>query len=917
MSATGDQCRSLSKVDTNVQDVQIEPPAPQISVRRSQRVSRPPEIFTPSLFYLLLTDSGEPESFEEAMQDETHKQWEHGMDEEMDSLEQNQTWDLVKFSSKVKGTLQNKWVYRIKEEEGGQKRYKARLVVKGFTQKAGIEFGEIFSPVVKMTSIHIVLSLVAIEYLHLEQLDVKMTFLHGDLEEEIYMQQSLGYEVKGKEKLVCKLKKSLYGLKQTPRQWYMRFDSFMHEHGYMRCESDHCVYFKKLENGSYIILLLYVDDMFIAGSSMQDIVELKEKLAHTFAMKDLGAAKKILGMQIHRDRKNMKLYLSLEHYINKVLERPDIAQAVGVVSRFMANLGKEHWKAVQWILRCFSSRRSKTFLQQRSSYFALDGKKDYEAILALGRGAFLQDGARPSCNNDPLTFALDGKKDYEAILALGRGDDVDDETVGEHDGVESKVETRDDVDCEVDDIDEETLGAYGDWVVMGDDESDNGDTKHGEEVGIVAVCKVIGLVVVGGSSPKFWYLSLAMHSMREIMPATGPKKKNGMYNTMCRMIEIGKISNALKVSLQSQTSPSSLEEVLNGVAEEKRRMLPDLTEEQQYLAKVMHLHELSAQLHDDQSVVWISWQLDWFSRKASDPEVFLNLSVLLPKVRFLGDLMPRVGFLGDLTPMTSFLGELMPKASFLGDLMPREECWGERLQTETGASEISENALKDFEINARFHTSEVLHEYPHDRNAFTQGLEYSGNGTLYESTGLNGRSSVREVHLQTGKVQRLHRMKDADFGEGLTLLAERLFQLTWLTNVGYMYDQFNFSKMKSFRHPMKDGWGLANDGKNLFGSDGSSTMYCLEPVTFREKYRVTVKYEGLEVLHLNELEYINGEVWANVWQSDCIARISPKDGTVLGWLLLHKLRKSLISSGYKSLDVLNGIAWDKKKGRLF
>jgi hypothetical protein len=123
---------------------------------------------------------------------------------------------LVQFPA-GKRALQNKWVYKLKEEDGGKKWYKARLVVKGFAQKKGIYFDEIFSPVVKMTSIRTILSLVAIEDLHLEQLDVKTTFLHGDLEEEIYMQQPQGYEVKGKENLVCRLKKSLYGLKQAPR----------------------------------------------------------------------------------------------------------------------------------------------------------------------------------------------------------------------------------------------------------------------------------------------------------------------------------------------------------------------------------------------------------------------------------------------------------------------------------------------------------------------------------------------------------------------------------------------------------------------------------------------------------------------------------------------------------------------------
>eukprot|EP01018_Ginkgo_biloba_P016583 Gb_07539 [translate_table: standard] len=135
------------------------------------------------------------------MQVESRKKWEQGMKEEMESLVQNQTWDLVRLPA-GKRALQNKWVYRLKQEDGGKKRYKARLIVKGFAQKKGIDFDEIFSPVVKMTSIRTILSLVAVEDLHLEQLDVNTAFLHGDLEEEIYMQQPQVYEVKRKEKFV-------------------------------------------------------------------------------------------------------------------------------------------------------------------------------------------------------------------------------------------------------------------------------------------------------------------------------------------------------------------------------------------------------------------------------------------------------------------------------------------------------------------------------------------------------------------------------------------------------------------------------------------------------------------------------------------------------------------------------------------
>jgi len=136
----------------------------------------------------------------------------------------------------------------LKEEDGGKKWYKDRLVVKGFARKKGIDFDEIFSPIVKITSIRTILSLVAVECFHLEQLHVKTNFLYGDLDEEIYMQQPQGYEVKGKDNLVCGLKKILYVLKQAPNQWYLKFDGFMIEQGYSRCHSDHSVYFKNLTN---------------------------------------------------------------------------------------------------------------------------------------------------------------------------------------------------------------------------------------------------------------------------------------------------------------------------------------------------------------------------------------------------------------------------------------------------------------------------------------------------------------------------------------------------------------------------------------------------------------------------------------------------------------------------------------------
>ncbi|XP_075649275.1 glutaminyl-peptide cyclotransferase isoform X1 [Castanea sativa] len=217
----------------------------------------------------------------------------------------------------------------------------------------------------------------------------------------------------------------------------------------------------------------------------------------------------------------------------------------------------------------------------------------------------------------------------------------------------------------------------------------------------------------------------------------------------------------------------------------------------------------------------------------------------------------------------------------------------------------------------RIYNIEVLNEFPHDPDAFTQGLLYAGNDTLYESTGLLRKSSVRKVALQTGKVEVLQKMDDSYFGEGLTLLDERLFQVTWLKDTGFIYDRNNLSKVEKFTHQMKDGWGLATDEKVLFGSDGTSTLYLINPQNFKVIGKHIVTYNGREVHNLNELEYINGEVWANVWQTDCIARISPKDGTLLGWVLLHNLRENLVRAGNNGIDVLNGIAWDSAKKRIF
>ncbi|BBH04613.1 multidrug resistance-associated protein 9 [Prunus dulcis] len=229
-----------------------------------------------------------PSAYKEAVRSSESVEWKKSMDEEMKSLHKNETWELVQLP-KGKKAIGCKWVYAKKMESLGKDnvRFKARLVAKGYAQKEGIDYNEVFSPVVKHSSIRILLALVAQFDLELAQLDVKTAFLHGDLEEEIYMSQPEGFKVAGKENWVCKLQKSLYGLKQSPRQWYKRFDRFMIGQKYTRSHYDHCVYFRKLQDGTFIYLLLYVDDMLIACKSKVEIERLKTQLSNEFEMKDL------------------------------------------------------------------------------------------------------------------------------------------------------------------------------------------------------------------------------------------------------------------------------------------------------------------------------------------------------------------------------------------------------------------------------------------------------------------------------------------------------------------------------------------------------------------------------------------------------------------------------------------------------
>jgi glutamine cyclotransferase len=211
------------------------------------------------------------------------------------------------------------------------------------------------------------------------------------------------------------------------------------------------------------------------------------------------------------------------------------------------------------------------------------------------------------------------------------------------------------------------------------------------------------------------------------------------------------------------------------------------------------------------------------------------------------------------------------------------------------------------------YTYRVVKSYPHDPHAFTQGLLFE-QGCFYESTGRYGESSVRKVEISTGTVIRLRKLPARYFGEGLTAFQDKLVQLTWRSRIGFVYDKERFARLKEFAYPT-EGWGLTHDGKQLIMSDGSSTLYFRDPETFEEIDAVQVYDREVPVSGLNELEYIRGEIYANVFPSDRIARIDPLNGQVKAWVDLSGLLS--VERRNPEVQVLNGIAYDSQHDRLF
>jgi Reverse transcriptase (RNA-dependent DNA polymerase) len=343
-------------------------------------------------FDTILASVRVPERLEEAMSD---PKWLEAMRVEMEALEKNHTWQLVSLP-KGRKTVGCKWVFTVKYGPTGfVDRYKAILVAKGFTQIYGIDFQETFSPVAKLNTIRILLSLAANLDWPLHQFDVKNIFLHGELEEEIYMEIPPGYSHSGSQSLVCKLEKALYGLKQSPRAWFGRFCNAMSKYGYTQSDSDHTLFYRK-RHEKIAILIIYVDDMIITGDDQDEIIRLEKKLSEEFEMKDLGGLKYFLGIEVVRSKQGISL--SQRKYVLDLLAetgmldcrpvdtpvvqnlklgdfptqvpvnkdryqrlvgkliylshtRPDIAYAVSLISQFMYAPSEQHMEAVVRILR--------------------------------------------------------------------------------------------------------------------------------------------------------------------------------------------------------------------------------------------------------------------------------------------------------------------------------------------------------------------------------------------------------------------------------------------------------------------------------------------------------------------------------------------------------------------------------------
>uniref|UniRef100_A0A2N9JBE9 Integrase catalytic domain-containing protein n=1 Tax=Fagus sylvatica TaxID=28930 RepID=A0A2N9JBE9_FAGSY len=360
----------------------------------------------------------EPTGFKEAVQD---KKWRNAMDEEIKAIKKNDTWELTTLPHGKKA-IGVKWVYKMKKNAKGEvERYKARLVVKGYSQQQGIDYDEVFAPVARLETIRLLIALAAQNKWSIFEMDVKSAFLNGYLLEDVYVEQPIGYVVKGQEGKVLKLKKALYGLKQAPRAWNNKIDKYFQEKGFSKCPHEHALYCKVHENGDILIVCLYVDDLIFTGNNPSMFEDFKKAMAREFEMTDIGLMAYYLGIEVKQTEEG--IFISQEGYAKEILKkfemldckpvstplecgvklsrhdeeenvnptlfkslvgslryltctRPDILYGVGLVSRYMEALTMTHLKTAKRILRYVKGTLDFGLLYSPSKEFKLFGYSD-------------------------------------------------------------------------------------------------------------------------------------------------------------------------------------------------------------------------------------------------------------------------------------------------------------------------------------------------------------------------------------------------------------------------------------------------------------------------------------------------------------------------------------------------------------
>ena len=381
---------------------EIETNTENTAPRRSERQRKPPDFYGIRV-NMCSEKPSEPVTMEEAIACTEKAEWMQAMETEMKSLKENYVWELVELP-KGKKKVGSKWVYKVKTgADGSVERYKARLVAQGYTQKFGTDYDETFSPVVRMESLRALLALSVQFGLQLHQVDVTTAFLNGELEEEVYMQQPKGFSREGEEHLVCKLKKSIYGLKQSPRCWNTALDKQLKEMGFIQSTSDPCIYVDA--GGDTFFIGVYVDDIVLAGRTYERITEVKETLSQKFDIKDMGKLHYFLGMQVLQDKKTGNTWVGQPAYTEKLLvkcsmhnckpvgtpadpsqklvkavdgeesinqqqfqsligclmylsvsTRPDITYSISTLAKFTSNPNQQHWTGLKRVLRYLKAK---------------------------------------------------------------------------------------------------------------------------------------------------------------------------------------------------------------------------------------------------------------------------------------------------------------------------------------------------------------------------------------------------------------------------------------------------------------------------------------------------------------------------------------------------------------------------------